>query len=76
VFGEISLVKDSPTTATVKATRGGEFLFLSKEDFQELVSERPEIKDALAKLSEERVHEQKQALAKASVTSEDGAVIF
>jgi CRP-like cAMP-binding protein len=76
VFGEISLVKDSPTTATVKATRGGEFLFLSKEDFQELVSERPEIKEALAKLSEERVHEQKQALARASVTSEDGAVIF
>ena len=76
VFGEISLVKDSPTTATVKATRGGEFLFLSKEDFQELVSERPEIKEALAKLSEERVHEQKQALAKASVISEDGAIIF
>jgi CRP-like cAMP-binding protein len=76
VFGEISLVKDSPTTATVKATRGGEFLFLSREDFQDLVSERPEIKDALAKLSEERIHEQKQAIAQAGVISEDGAIIF
>lgn len=76
VFGEISLVRDSPTTATVKATRGGEFLFLSKEDFQELVSERPEIKEALAKLSDERVHEQTQAIAQANVISEDGSVIF
>jgi CRP-like cAMP-binding protein len=76
IFGEISLVRDSPTTATVKATRGGEFLFLSKEDFQELVSERPEIKEALAKLSDERIHEQTQAIAQANVISEDGAVIF
>jgi CRP-like cAMP-binding protein len=76
VFGEISLVRDSPTTATVKAIRGGEFLFLSKEDFQELVSERPEIKETLAKLSDERIHEQIQAIAQANEISEDGAIIF
>jgi CRP-like cAMP-binding protein len=76
VFGEISLVTDSPTTATVQAVRGGEFLFLSREDFQELVQERPEIGEALSALSDERLDEQKQALAMIGETSADGSVIF
>ncbi|HUU02016.1 MAG TPA: cyclic nucleotide-binding domain-containing protein [Myxococcota bacterium] len=76
VFGEISLVRDTPTTATVKATRGGEFLFLSRDDFQELVAEHPEIKEALSSLSNERLDEQRQALTSAAMVSEDGAIIF
>lgn len=76
VFGEISLVRDTPTTATVKATRGGEFLFLSREDFNDLVAERPEIREALAKLSAERLQEQSQAISNAGIVSKDGAIIF
>lgn len=76
VFGEISLVQDTPTTATVKAVRGGEFLFLSRDDFRELVQQRPAIREALAQLSAERLHEQQQAISDAGLVSEDGAVIF
>lgn len=76
VFGEISLIQDSPTTATVQAVRGGEFLFLSREDFQELVQEKPEIKGALAELSEERLGEQRAAMQKIGIISADGSVIF
>jgi CRP-like cAMP-binding protein len=76
VFGEISLVRDTPTTATVKAVRGGEFLFLSREDFNELVAERPGIREALAKLTEERLAEQRQAIEDAGIISRDGSVIF
>lgn len=76
VFGEISLVRDTPTTATVTAVRGGEFLFLSRDDFQDLVAEHPEIKEALSDLSNERLQEQRQALASAAVVSEDGSIIF
>lgn len=76
VFGEISLVKDTPTTATVQAIRGGEFLFLSREDFKDLCLSKPEIKKALALMSEERLAEQRQALQIAATKSADGAVIF
>jgi CRP-like cAMP-binding protein len=76
VFGEISLIHDSPTTATVTASRGGEFLFLPKEEFQDLVEEYPEIKDSLKELSEERINEQKQAISIATDVSEDGSVMF
>ncbi len=76
VFGEISLVNDSPTTATVQAIRGGEFLFLSREDFQDLVTQKPEIHEALEKLSQERLKEQRNAIDNISDISADGAVIF
>ncbi|MBW1871188.1 MAG: cyclic nucleotide-binding domain-containing protein, partial [Deltaproteobacteria bacterium] len=76
IFGEISLIRDTPTTATVKATRGGEFLFLAREDFLQLTEERPEIKQSLAELSQDRLEEQKKAIADANVISEDGAVLF
>jgi CRP-like cAMP-binding protein len=76
VFGEISLIHDTPTTATVQAVRGGEFLFLSRDDFQELAKERPEIRKALTDLSEERLDEQKAALVRIGATSADGTYIF
>ncbi len=76
VFGEISLINDSPTTATVQAIRGGEFLFLSKDDFRELVEEKPEIHEALSKLSQERLDEQRSAIDNIGKISADGTVIF
>jgi CRP-like cAMP-binding protein len=76
IFGEISLINDSPTTATVQAIRGGEFLLLPREDFQDLLQRRPEIRAALANLSEERIKEQQQAIRNAETTAADGSVIF
>jgi CRP-like cAMP-binding protein len=76
VFGEISLVNDSPTTATVRATRGGEFLFLPREDFQDLAAERPEIKTNLATLSEERLKNQQRAVQDAKIITQDGEILF
>jgi len=76
VFGEISLVHEAPTTATVQAVRGGEFLFLSREDFQSLVASRPAIKEALRALGEARLAEQARAMQDAGLVSTDGSVIF
>jgi CRP-like cAMP-binding protein len=76
VFGEISLVQDTPATATVRASRGGEFLFLSREDFHELVAEHPQIKEALKNLSRDRLAEQQSALDRAHTISESGSVII
>ncbi|RME21024.1 MAG: cyclic nucleotide-binding domain-containing protein [Deltaproteobacteria bacterium] len=76
VFGEISLVMDTPATATVRATRGGEFLFLPREDFQQLVEQQPEVKEKLTQLSQQRLEEQRLAIAREQKLSEDGAFIF
>lgn len=76
VFGEISLINASPTTATVRAVRGGEFLFLAREDFQDLIQQRPAIEEGLAELSLERLDEQRAAMQKAGLVSADGMVIF
>jgi CRP-like cAMP-binding protein len=76
VFGEISLIRDTPTTATVKAIRGGEFLFLSRQDFQELIAARPEIRKALQDLSDERLAAQQQAMTDAEVLTTDGSILF
>jgi cAMP-dependent protein kinase regulator len=76
VFGEISLLRDTATTATVQAVRGGEFLFLSREDFQELIARRPAIKESLEGLVEARLSEQSRAMQDVAATTADGAVIF
>ncbi len=57
VFGEISLVRDIPTTATVIAGRDGEYLFLSRQEFEKQVSLNPSLWRALTEISEERLCE-------------------
>lgn len=53
VFGESFLVHDKPSAMTITTTKGGEFLFLSRKDFQEFLNERSEIQEILNELSEE-----------------------
>ncbi len=55
VFGEISLLREAPTTATVTAQTIGEILFLSKEDFREVIGRHPQVKAALDQMSDERL---------------------
>lgn len=54
VFGEISLVQDSPTTATVTATTNASVLFLHRDVFQKLLAVVPAIREYVENLSDER----------------------
>jgi CRP-like cAMP-binding protein len=51
IFGEISLVYDSPVSATCTAARRSLLYMLDPDRFKELVSQYPEIKHTLAELS-------------------------
>lgn len=55
VFGEISLLEDSPATATVTAARASTVLFLAKEVFTRLAEAFPDIREYVSQLSEERL---------------------
>lgn len=55
VFGEISLLSDGPTTASVTAARASTVLFLAREIFQRLLEAVPDIRVYIESLSEERM---------------------
>ncbi len=55
VFGEISLLQDALTTATVTAAVNSTVLFLAKEYFQRLVEAVTEIRDYVEGLGDERL---------------------
>ncbi|MCP4503025.1 MAG: cyclic nucleotide-binding domain-containing protein [Deltaproteobacteria bacterium] len=54
VFGEVALLDDSLTTATVKATTAGSVLRLAPADFMQVIEEHADAKEALATLKERR----------------------
>jgi len=76
VFGEISLLRDQPTSATVLAGRDGELLFLSRGEFERLVAERPALRRALEVVSEERLRETRARLAETDVLGDDAIVLI
>ncbi len=55
VFGEISLIKGFPATATVKAAKQSTVLFLDRIYFQRLVDALPEIRKLFEEMTEERL---------------------
>lgn len=57
VFGEISLLNDTPTNATVTATSIGEVLFLPKEDFGEALQAHPQVRETLSTMTAARLRE-------------------
>ena len=63
VFGEISLLRGTTATATVRASTPSAVLFLSREYFERLVGALPEIRVFFEALSEERLRSM-QAQAK------------
>lgn len=56
-FGEVSLVKNKPRTATVVVRKKAEIMELSRGDFQEIAKNHPEIGSALEMTIEQRVEE-------------------
>lgn len=56
-FGEVSLIKNKPRTATVIAKSETEILELSRRDFEKISSAHPEIGAALEKTIEQRVEQ-------------------
>ena len=54
VFGEMSLLRNARTTATVVAQRPATVLFLAREYVARIVSAMPEIKNYLEALAEDR----------------------
>jgi CRP-like cAMP-binding protein len=60
VFGEISLLKDVPTTATVTAVSLGEVLKLDRTRFESVLRDFPELWTSLHALSEKRLEEQRR----------------
>lgn len=62
VFGEISLLKDAATSASVTAARDSTVLFLAREYFQRLVAAVPAIRAYVEGLSEGRLMDTQQIL--------------
>lgn len=56
-FGEVSLVKNKPRTATILTVTDTEVLELSRDDFKDIAKNHPEIGNALEKTIERRVEE-------------------
>jgi CRP-like cAMP-binding protein len=74
VFGEISLLNDSPTTASVTAARASTVLFLSREIFQRLLEAVPDIRAYIESLSEERMMDTRIVLESSRDGDDDVAV--
>lgn len=63
VFGEISLVQSSPTTATVTAVTNASVLFLHRDVFQKLLAAVPAIRAYVENLSDERTMDTRISLS-------------
>ena len=54
VFGEMSLISNQPTTATVTAARDSTILFLARDYFQRLIAALPTIRQYFQELAQRR----------------------
>ncbi len=71
VFGEMALLRDRPTSATVRAMTDGEVLVLKRERFEHVLRHYPDFWTTLHELSERRLQEQHRTLGSiATVDSE------
>ena len=69
IFGEMSLLKREPATATVTSSGNSILLRLAKEKFQELVVTHPQILALVSELTEQRAAETRAALERHSISS-------
>jgi CRP-like cAMP-binding protein len=71
VAGEISLVQETPATATVRTTTSATLLFLARELFYPLVEAVPELLVHFARLSQARLEDTEFKLMQHSVMDDD-----
>jgi CRP-like cAMP-binding protein len=74
-FGEISLLRGVPSTATVTAARQSTVLFLGRDYFARLVEAVPQLRQYFEKLSEERLLNSKLLLQDDQIVEEDERVL-
>ncbi|MBW2701756.1 MAG: cyclic nucleotide-binding domain-containing protein [Deltaproteobacteria bacterium] len=75
VFGEISLIKESPTTATVIAGADGELLYLSRSEFEKQVRQNPDLWKTLTEIGDERLKETSRLMTETGFLSDDEFVL-
>lgn len=74
VFGEISLLREQPTNASVAAKSSGEVLFLARSDFLPAIEQHPTLHATLRELTAERLRANRMVPAGA-VIAEDASVM-
>jgi CRP-like cAMP-binding protein len=75
VFGEMSIVRNAPTAATVVATRPSTVLFLAREYVQRIVAGVPEIRSYLEALAEDREIDNQLALGEDETPADERILI-
>jgi CRP-like cAMP-binding protein len=75
VFGEMSILKNTRTTATVIATRAATVLFLAREYVTRMVAGVPEIKSYLEALAEDREIDNQLLLGEDETPSDERILI-
>jgi CRP-like cAMP-binding protein len=75
VFGEISLLRGTPATATVTAARQSTVLFLGRDYFERLVEAVPEIRQYFEQLTEDRLVDTQLTLEGDLFVEEDEVVM-
>lgn len=75
VFGEMSLVRGAPTTATVTAQRPATVLFLAREYVARMIAGVPEIKSYLEALAEDREIDNQLALGEEEIPADERVLV-
>jgi CRP-like cAMP-binding protein len=76
VFGEIALLNDQPTTATVTARGGVGALFLPRAEFSKVVAAHPTVHAYLSSLSSDRLAASREAASSAEVLDADDLIVL
>jgi len=75
IFGEMSLMSDAPTAATVMATRHSTLLFLGREYVSRIVAGVPEIRKYLEQLAQDRTTENYLVLGEDDIPPDERVLI-
>lgn len=74
--GEMSMIADAPTNATVTADGDLEALFLSRDEFKTVVAEHPELIKYLASITDERLRQNRALLHSRGLLEDDEHVMI
>lgn len=76
VFGEMALIRETETSASVRAVTPSTLLFLGKEYVDRMVAGVPEIRSYLETLAEDREMDTQLTLGSVGDEDEDGSVVI